>query len=194
MVNPSGFRLARILTQLAALCLLLAAASAGAFASPVTYTYTGNPLNLVSTGSSCPGSCSIDATITLAAPLGDNLNLASVTPLSFSMTDGSLGDSLNQANAPDYLDTFWFSTDASGDIIGWLVQAITSGGNAVIATDNYFGGTSDEAGNATYVLYNVDNPGTWSQTSTSPTPEPSSLLLLGTGLLGLGPFIRRFMR
>jgi PEP-CTERM motif len=31
--------------------------------------------------------------------------------------------------------------------------------------------------------------GSWSE---SETPEPSSLLLLGTGLLGLGPFVRKF--
>ena len=50
----------------------------------------------------------------------------------------------------------------------------------------FFGGTEDAAGNWVYTIGNV-----YQGVSPGETPEPSSLVLLGSGLLGIAGVVRR---
>jgi hypothetical protein len=117
--------------------------------------------------------------IDLATPL----NLAAGTyDLSFDLIGSGRGETTETTvSFGNYSQTF---TLTSGDITSGVVinQAVTvSGGLTQLTFTN--DGISDA--NIGAVLDNV------SITTPSPTPEPSSLMLLGTGILGAAGLMRR---
>src|SRR6185437_6202911 len=120
-----GRVITRTLFGLPALLFMFLFSSLPASAN-ATYVSTGNPLN------SC--GCAIDETITLTAPLGDNLSDVVVTPLSFSISDGSLGDVLNPNNSS--LVFLQLSTDATGNITEWDWDATTGEGILIASTND----------------------------------------------------------
>ena len=171
------------------LCLFAASARADTI-----YTYTGNPFTDFFGVDSCTnsvGECSISGSFTLAAALPPNLPVTVLTPLKFSFTDGV--NTINNKNQDGTLQML-IATGPGGQILDWsflnlgsvTVRLSTEGGPFVaIASDETLtqtpvgGGVLMTIGGAS-----VDNhPGTWRITTTTATPEPSSLLLLATALL-----------
>lgn len=155
------------------------------------YTYNGN--GLISGG---PGA-GISATLDFSAPLGANVD-GSVTPLTWYIS--GFATSLSSSSGTGNL-TASFVTDDLGQIVNWGVQATgpqQGSGLEILETIDVPGQVTDaifsssiSGGNAA----NANDPGVWTETCTDPpvavTPEPSSIFLLGSGILGLGGIVRR---
>jgi hypothetical protein len=175
---------------------IVLAPSAGA---DTLYTYTGNPFTTFFPPDMCVvgvGECQISFSFEVPSPLPPSFGSGSgafVTPLAFSMTDGvhtvTQSNSLTQFNIPDFF--FFIGTDPSGQIDLWGIEAGMQVGQQTLdlLTDNLpqFTGdsTSNFSGYGTVSVGgagNLNHPGTWTMSN---VPEPSSLMLLGTGLLGM---------
>ncbi len=85
------------------------------------YSYTGNGFSTV-TGLYTGGD-SVNGSFTTSVPLADDLSNATITPISYSFTDGVQTITNTTTNVTGSFQDI--STDASGNIIGWMIYLTT---------------------------------------------------------------------
>lgn len=176
------------------LCTAMLVVSAIAGVADVTYRYTGNYFDLFYGSPVYSTSDRITGYFTLTNPLPPSSDTR-FSPISFSFTDGV---QTITSSSPNLLLAYFFAqTDTMGNFTEWEAEVATwdTQNYATIWTYHYdpqIGGTEDLGWQynirwqSQAMGYNLDEPGSWTM-----TPEPSSLLCFGAGVVGVMPILRR---
>ena len=149
----------------------------------VIYTYTGNDFTAASTpfttGDEVTGS------FTVPTALGANLSLASISPTSFTFSDGV--DTLTNLTATPY--SFEVATNSLGQITDWYIGINGSAGSFIQTLGPIFDqsyASADIGAHASVQAFNAEGDnGSWL------APEPSPFILTTTALLALAFVARR---
>jgi hypothetical protein len=177
----------RMLTAAIVAAAMIVGTASRSMASSV-YDYVGNDFTFALAPYTTLDS--ISGSVTLSTPLGDNLNLQTVTPTAFSFSDGV--QTLNQSNASSIFD---FSTNASGQITQWVFALQGSFPLGSIQSEDLSaisGPVQDRAQNGPTGVAMNSSAGSWS--SVPATPLPPALWFFATGLGLTGLFGRRSKR
>lgn len=148
--------------------------------SVTTFNVSGTAAALAgqSCASDCPfsGTLTIDTTTGLATAADITLpGLAAFTTVNNQEALGSLWDVVLLNGTQDL--ALVFTTTTPGSLVGFEGGTIDNQGAAVTLSTND-------------AVYSISS-GTITAPTTSATPEPSSLMLMGTGLLGFAGVVRR---
>jgi PEP-CTERM motif len=189
---------------------LVCAALPGSLRADETYTYTGMDYNELggtyTTGGPYALSITFDTSLTLAQL--ENLPGTDITAdiTSFTFSDGSGNNIVDPGNSTSF--DFTITTNAFGDIEGYSIAALVTPlgetgqyyedfASFAIATgqedfsENYAEiadveqGSTNYGKNESYANTDYENTGFWSAPAAVTTPEPSTLPLLGIGLIGV---------
>ena len=172
----------------------LAALSLGASAHAATYLYTGKDFNSFTSPTTYSTADSVTGSITLTAPLPDNVTSFSFLPsasiVSFSFSDGE--QTITNATATG--SAFAFKTNASGDITAWQVTvdigSVSADSIATVDAPGILGAFDQGVMTLNDTGGNRNLPGSWSLMS-SAAPEPASWAVMLTGFGAIGASLRR---
>jgi len=180
---------------------VLALSASSQAAADIIYQYTGLPF----TSASSPYTTSdfVSISLTLANPLPANLSDSNILPLvkTYTFTDGvqTITPTVAQTQNPPI---FMVSTDANGTLTAWYMAAFLPAVQYQngLGTPQIFSCTGATLGDPNCHVENIDLGAVFFPTSQSNgsvlslgtwTPEPSSALLMASGVVGLALRRRR---